>query len=280
MTYSQQCVYFGLEKHNSNARHACAQWELSGWCTNAFCLLPFKTLGTIRVIIECRENIVWLCVCDGSHKNIWTWKLNTAMHPSSDGPSVVSMTPDISCVSSLSHFSLCVFGHGLVLVHWRWAVSCLQVSTHMVWITHLLLVTSLDHFIKKQQAVSLCCMKTVKLSASVCCVWHFWGKMSPLWDVPAKIPVAYPRHIFWTTSMISTHAACSFWALKAKRKKKERELQNINCWRLGEWKRNAKWIMGSPPAARLLSVIEWESPQFAFQVKGHPAFYLKNDTDG
>lgn len=28
------------------------------------------------------------------------------------------------------------------------------------------------------------------------------------------------------------------------------------------------------------SVIEWESPQFAFQVKGHPAFYLKSDTGG
>lgn len=49
--------------------------------------------------------------------------------------------------------SLCVFGHWLVLVHWRWAVSCLLVSTHMVRITHLLLVTSLDYFIKKQQSV-------------------------------------------------------------------------------------------------------------------------------
>lgn len=169
---------------------------------------------------------------------------------------------------------------------WAWTgfgaleVGCfLPSGLHTHGVNHTPAPGDLFGLLYKEAAVSLCCMKTVKLSTSVCCVWHFWGKMSPLWDVPAKIPMAYPRHIFWTTSMISTHAACSFWALKAKRKK-ERELQNINCWRLGEWKRSAKCIMGSPPAARLLSVIERESPQFAFQVKGHPAFYLKSDTDG
>lgn len=51
-----------------------------------------------------------------------------------------------------------------------------------------------------------------------------------LWDVPAKIPMAYPWHIFWTTSMISTHAASRLWKQREKRRR-----ENYKTWTVGDW---------------------------------------------
>lgn len=241
---------------------------------------------------------MWLCLSDGSHKNIWTWKLKTAMHPSSDDPSVVSMKPDISCVflcplSSLSHFTVCVcvFGHGLVLVHWRWAVSCLLVSTHMVWITHLLLVTSLDYFIRKRQAVSLCCMNREAQRQHLLSLALLGQNVSiALWDVPAKSQWLIPDTSF------ELQAWYRHMQLLGSESKEKKEGERITKHELLETGINyTQWFIGHDRSKRGMevhhgkssssliverSVIEWESPQFAFQVKGHPAFYLKSDTGG
>lgn len=111
-----------------------------------------------------------------------------------------------------------------------------------------------------------------------------------LWDVPAKSQWLIPDTSF---ELQAWYRHMQFLGSESKEKKEGERITkhelletgiNYTQWFIGHdrSKRGMEVHHGKSSSSLIVerSVIEWESPQFAFQVKGHPAFYLKSDTGG